>query len=239
MLSYRNNRARPAPFYGLPLELRQEIYIRLIELLVNEVRYVRSLRKYQEELYQRIKVISQCWPEWDEITDRVWASMWATGVSLWVEGFRYRNIRYDYIIKDWFRSNTSEALDTYSVLIAQEEGLSLNVVLSPFRYLQTASLNLHSSFTYDRRSNIFQLLSCGIELPGSLEHLEVMFFHGPDSEIFELAARYCPNLVEMRLVRCTMFNKPECWWWRGHPAPADHSYMRNHNVTDATNYAVR
>lgn len=125
-----------------------------------------------------------------------------------------------------------------SILTAGEGTLRSGFNLSPFRNLQVASLNFHAGFKYEKRSNVFTLNTCVAELPPSLERLEVLGSHGPDSKIFRLVERCCPNLTELSLVRCTLFNNPTCTWWRGHPEQQQHSYMRGQDVLGITNYAV-
>lgn len=115
-----------------------------------------------------------------------------------------------HFVEEKSRNNSSETSNTFRVLVADKEGLPLGIALSHYRHLQTISVNLHASFIYNKQSDTFQLLACITELPPSLERLEVMYFHGPDSEIIDLAARCSPKLVELRVVRCTMFNKPKC-----------------------------
>ncbi|KAG8794983.1 hypothetical protein FRC12_019310 [Ceratobasidium sp. 428] len=51
-------------------------------------------------------------------------------------------------------------------------------------------------------------------LPSSVRRLEIAHAHGPDIKIIELAKNYCPLLEELRLGRCTMFNRrPACPFW--------------------------
>ncbi|KAG8761507.1 hypothetical protein FRC11_013728, partial [Ceratobasidium sp. 423] len=63
----------------------------------------------------------------------------------------------------------------------------------------------------------------------SLEVLEILNAHGPDEHIIKLASQCCPNLTELRLGRCTMFNNRNCVWWKAHPADHD-AYMADRGV---------
>ncbi|KAF8605539.1 hypothetical protein BDV93DRAFT_554895 [Ceratobasidium sp. AG-I] len=66
-------------------------------------------------------------------------------------------------------------------------------------------------------------------LPPSIERLEILNAHGPDEHIIKLVSRYCPNLTELRLGRCTMFNNQDCVWWKAHPGDHD-AYMADRGI---------
>ncbi|CAE6514182.1 unnamed protein product [Rhizoctonia solani] len=100
-------------------------------------------------------------------------------------------------------------------------------VLTSFNRLSRVSLDYHNDF-FRSGSNYpyYQLVT---ELPRSLEVLEILNAHGPDEHLIKLASQCCPDLTELRLGRCTMFNNRGCVWWKAHPADHD-AYMADRGV---------
>lgn len=111
--------------------------------------------------------------------------------------------------------------------------------LTIYAMLERVSLNCHNALTYDPLGNMLSLLPFNrvVALPHFLTQLEVVLSHRPVDQIIELVTSACPGLVELRIVRCTMFNKPDCWWWRQHWHDADHNYMQDHVPQNVVGYA--
>ncbi|KAJ1309217.1 hypothetical protein OPQ81_004886 [Rhizoctonia solani] len=100
-------------------------------------------------------------------------------------------------------------------------------VLTAFSRLSRVSLDCHNDFLRSGPNYpYYQLIT---ELPKTLEVLEILNAHGPDEHIIRLASRCCPDLTELRLGRCTMFNNRNCFWWKAHPADHD-AYMADRGV---------
>jgi hypothetical protein len=112
------------------------------------------------------------------------------------------------------------------------------VDLADYLRLEIASLYFHSALEYNKPRNEFRLLKSVVAFPASLTQLEILHSHTPEQEIIELVSSCCPALFELRIVRCTMFNKPECWWWRAHTDNTDHDYMKGHDLQNADDLAV-
>ncbi|CAE6470302.1 unnamed protein product [Rhizoctonia solani] len=100
-------------------------------------------------------------------------------------------------------------------------------VLTSFSRLSRVSLDYHNDFL--RSGSNYPYYQLITELPRSLEVLEILNAHGPDEHLIKLASRCCPNLTELRLGRCTMFNNRNCVWWKAHPADHD-AYMADRGV---------
>ncbi|QRV88112.1 hypothetical protein RhiJN_16130 [Ceratobasidium sp. AG-Ba] len=100
-------------------------------------------------------------------------------------------------------------------------------ILGRFEDLTSVSVDYHNDFL--RTGGQFPYYQLVRELPKSLERLEILNAHGPDEQIINLVARCCPDLVELRLGRCTMFSNRDCVWWKAHPADHD-AYMADRGV---------
>ncbi|KAF8759537.1 hypothetical protein RHS01_01430 [Rhizoctonia solani] len=100
-------------------------------------------------------------------------------------------------------------------------------VLMNFNGLSRVSLDYHNDFL--RSGSNYPYYQLITELPRSLKVLEILNAHGPDEHIIKLASRCCPDLTELRLGRCTMFNNQNCVWWKAHPADHD-AYMADRGV---------
>ncbi|KAJ1307455.1 hypothetical protein OPQ81_001555 [Rhizoctonia solani] len=103
--------------------------------------------------------------------------------------------------------------------------------LSKMRHLHTATIDAHSDVWHDEH-NRFSYRNVLSALPPSLKRLEIEHAHGPDIKIISLVKKYCPELEELILGRCTMFNRsPACDFWVSFPHDHD-AYMSN-TGTDA------
>ncbi|KAH7341845.1 hypothetical protein B0J17DRAFT_765850 [Rhizoctonia solani] len=92
-----------------------------------------------------------------------------------------------------------------------------------FNRLHTLSLDLHSDI--HRKGGRFAYRDVFTSLPSSLRRLQIRNAHGPDVKIIATVKRCCPDLEELRLGRCSMFNRsPACEFWREFPFEHD-SYI--------------
>ncbi|KAG8709648.1 hypothetical protein FRC09_000550 [Ceratobasidium sp. 395] len=104
--------------------------------------------------------------------------------------------------------------------------------LNKFDQLYALSIDAHSDVTY--KFGHFAYQDILPSLPASLRRLEITRAHGPDVKIIATVKEYCPELEELRLGRCTVFNSPEvCKFWRAFPLDHD-SYM---SIEDIASYA--
>ncbi|CAE6502079.1 unnamed protein product [Rhizoctonia solani] len=98
-------------------------------------------------------------------------------------------------------------------------------LLNTFNQLHTLLLDLHSDIHYNGRR--FAYRDVFTSLPSSLRRLEIRNAHGPDVKIIATVKKYCPDLQELRLGRCNMFNRsPACKFWGSFPFEHD-SYISN------------
>ncbi|QRW02262.1 hypothetical protein RhiLY_01259 [Ceratobasidium sp. AG-Ba] len=100
-------------------------------------------------------------------------------------------------------------------------------ILARFEHMTSVSVDYHNDFL--RSGGQFPYYQLVRKLPASLQTLEILNAHGPDEQIINLVARCCPDLVELRLGRCTMFSNRDCVWWKAHPADHD-AYMADRGV---------
>ncbi|KAG8794982.1 hypothetical protein FRC12_019309 [Ceratobasidium sp. 428] len=108
-------------------------------------------------------------------------------------------------------------------------------VLSRFPKLIAVSIDSHG----DVKSNAGRFAYCDVfsSLPGSLRRLEIRHAHGPDINVISTVKKYCPNLQELWLGRCTMFNRtPACHFWE--TFPFDHNSYISDEGTDAYAYSL-
>ncbi|KAG8718483.1 hypothetical protein FRC08_005171 [Ceratobasidium sp. 394] len=86
-------------------------------------------------------------------------------------------------------------------------------VLQHFPRLYAVSIDAHSDVTCGATGR-FAYCNLFTALPRSIRRLEITHAHGPDVRVIQLANRDCPLLEELRLGRCTMFNRhPACPFW--------------------------
>ncbi|QRV88121.1 F-box-like domain protein [Ceratobasidium sp. AG-Ba] len=108
--------------------------------------------------------------------------------------------------------------------------------LSRFTQLRFASLDFGCAFEYS--DSTWRPLILTISLPPSLQELEILWSHASEEDTIALVGRLCPNIVALRLVFCTMFNRPRCVWWAGHQHPADHEhYLKGCGLAEVEIYA--
>ncbi|KAG8765819.1 hypothetical protein FRC12_007275 [Ceratobasidium sp. 428] len=100
-------------------------------------------------------------------------------------------------------------------------------ILSYFGHLTSVSVDYHNDFL--RTGGQFPYYQLVRKLPASVQRLEILNAHGPDEQIIKLVSDFCPDLTELRLGRCTMFNNRDCIWWKAHPADHD-AYMADRGV---------
>ncbi|CUA76031.1 hypothetical protein RSOLAG22IIIB_02038 [Rhizoctonia solani] len=104
-------------------------------------------------------------------------------------------------------------------------------ILSKLPYLYTAIIDAHGDIWHDEH-NRFAYRDVLSTLPPSLKRLEIQHAHGPDIKIISLVKKYCPQLEELILGRCTMFNRyPACDFWASFPH--DHDAYMSDTGTDA------
>ncbi|KAG9081829.1 hypothetical protein FS749_007356 [Ceratobasidium sp. UAMH 11750] len=102
-------------------------------------------------------------------------------------------------------------------------------ILLHFEHLYAVSIDAHSDFTRNDQ-NQFAYRDIVKAFPPSLRRLEITRAHGPDIRIIATVKECCPNLEELRLGRCTIFNCPSaCDFWRSFPFDHD-SYMSSQDT---------
>ncbi|QRV73223.1 F-box-like domain protein [Ceratobasidium sp. AG-Ba] len=107
---------------------------------------------------------------------------------------------------------------------------------SCFAHLRVASLDFGRAFEYS--NSTWRPLVPNISLPPSLRELEILWFHASEEDKIALVGRLCPNITALRLVFCTMFNRPRCIWWAGHQHSADHEhYLKGCGLAEVEIYA--
>jgi hypothetical protein len=107
-------------------------------------------------------------------------------------------------------------------------------ILVDFTHLRAVSIDAHGDVSHDEQ-NHFAYCDLIRALPSSLRRLEITREHGPDIKIIATAKECCPDLEELRLGRCTVFNSPPvCDFWRSFPFDHD-SYISSE---DTNSYAV-
>ncbi|KAG8702943.1 hypothetical protein FRC08_003156 [Ceratobasidium sp. 394] len=102
-------------------------------------------------------------------------------------------------------------------------------VLAGFEHLYAVSIDAHGDVSHNEQ-NQFTYQDLIKALPPSLRRLEITRAHGPDIRIIATVKEFCPNLEELRLGRCTIFNSASaCDFW--HSFPFDHdSYMSSQDT---------
>ncbi|KAG9124055.1 hypothetical protein FRC07_013041 [Ceratobasidium sp. 392] len=94
-------------------------------------------------------------------------------------------------------------------------------ILTKFPQLRAVSINAHNDVVR-RDSGQFAYRDLFKELPPSLLRLAITCAHGPDLKVIETVRTHCPNLLVLRLGRCTMFNRiPACEFWKAFPFDHD------------------
>ncbi|CAE6493963.1 unnamed protein product [Rhizoctonia solani] len=125
------------------------------------------------------------------------------------------------------------------IITAEEGSLPLDFNLAAYKMLEIASINYHGGVEWSRSQQDFRQFRCIRAYPRSLRQLEILHSHTPEQEVVRLVSDCCPGLTELRLVRCTMFNDPKCWYWRTHSTNRDHDYMQSYDLFTVVGYADR
>ncbi|KDN47455.1 hypothetical protein RSAG8_03595, partial [Rhizoctonia solani AG-8 WAC10335] len=125
------------------------------------------------------------------------------------------------------------------IITAEERSLPPDFNLAAYKMLEIASINYHSGVEWSRSQQHFRQFRCIRAYPRSLRQLEILQSHTPEEEVIRLVSGCCPGLTELRLVRCTMFNDPKCWYWRTHTTNQDHDYMQSYDLVTVVEYANR
>ncbi|CAE6442002.1 unnamed protein product [Rhizoctonia solani] len=125
------------------------------------------------------------------------------------------------------------------IITAEEGSLPLDFNLAAYETLEIASINYHGGIEWSRSQQHFRQFRCIRAYPRSLRQLEILHSHTPEVEVIRLVSDCCPGLTELRLVRCTMFNDPRCWYWRTHTSNRDHDYMQSYEPVAVVEYANR
>jgi hypothetical protein len=108
-------------------------------------------------------------------------------------------------------------------------------MLTQFPRLCAVSVDSHED-VQSNTDNRFAYRNLFSSLPSSLRRLEIKHAHGPDINVISTVKRCCPDLEELWLGRCTMFNRtPACNFWQSFPF--DHDSYISSEGTDA--YTVR
>ncbi|KAJ1309227.1 hypothetical protein OPQ81_004894 [Rhizoctonia solani] len=123
------------------------------------------------------------------------------------------------------------------ILTAEKGCLPLDIDLAVHIVLEIASINYHNGVQWSKAQQQFRRFRCVSAYPRSLRQLEILRSHTPDEEVIKLVSDCCPGLTELRLVRCTMFNDPSCWYWRAHTRNQDHDYMHSYDPVAVVDYA--
>lgn len=125
------------------------------------------------------------------------------------------------------------------IITAETELLPLDFSLAAYKTLEVASINYHRGVEWNTSQQVFVRSLCITKYPSSLRQLEILRLHTPEEEVIRLVSDCCPGLTELRIVRCTMFNCPGCWYWRTHTTNQDHDYMQSSDPVAVVAYANR
>ncbi|KDN47453.1 hypothetical protein RSAG8_03593, partial [Rhizoctonia solani AG-8 WAC10335] len=129
--------------------------------------------------------------------------------------------------------------ETVWIITAEQGCLPLDTNLAVHKMLEIASINYHDGVQWSKGRQEFRRFRCVRAYPRSLRQLEILRSHTPEEEVIRLVSDCCPGLTELRLVRCTMFNDPKCWYWRTHTRNQDHDYMETYDPAAVVDYANR
>ncbi|CAE6450502.1 hypothetical protein ACGC1H_003473 [Rhizoctonia solani] len=214
----------------LPVETLDLIFLFYIASLLDDPKYatVRDYRTQQKEFMQELCKVARCSRAFNQVMNgslcRIWASSWRRPSSL---------------------TRTSQsgmghppALGVW-IITAETEFFPLNYSLAAYKALEIASINYHRGIEWSQPEQRFVRSLCISAYPHSLRQLEILRLHTPEEEVIRLVSDCCPGLTELRLVRCTMFNDPQCWHWRAHTRSQDHDYMQSSDPDTVVAYANR
>ncbi|QRV89400.1 hypothetical protein RhiJN_17418 [Ceratobasidium sp. AG-Ba] len=103
-------------------------------------------------------------------------------------------------------------------------------ILTHFTRLYTLSIDFHQDVKHNGGQFAYRQVLW--ELPSSIRRLEITHAHSPDANVISMVREFCPKLEELRLGRCTMFNRfPVCDFWRAFPLEHN-SYLSDSGIED-------
>ncbi|ELU40432.1 hypothetical protein AG1IA_05536 [Rhizoctonia solani AG-1 IA] len=172
-------------------------------------------------------------PPWEEVSGFMNASsaLHSIGMVRWV------SVLSIHTPQDWhtalrYRDSVRELNCLDGCFNTTESG----TVLAHFRRLYTISIDSHSDIQRSADTGRFSYYTLLTTLPSSVLRLHVKNAHSPAINIINVVKRYAPNLEELWLGRCTMFNRsPACGFWSAFPLEHN-SYIALEGTDD---YAVR
>ncbi|CAE6471064.1 unnamed protein product, partial [Rhizoctonia solani] len=211
---------RPVP---LPQETLDYIFSLYITSLVHDLRCgtVRDYRVRQKHFMQDLCKVARCSRLFYRIVTGSLRRTWASCSR-----------------KPYSSGPGGNMAPSVWIITAEEGSLPLDFNLATYEMLEIASINYHGGVEWSGSQQDFRRFRCIRAYPRSLQQLEILHSHTPEVEIIRLVSDCCPGLTELRLVRCTMFNDPKCWYWRTHTSNRDHDYMQSDDPVAVVDYAV-
>lgn len=167
-------------------------------------------------------------PLWGDVAGFMQASVGLhnIGFKRWLQVIAVKNVEDWSVINDNIRLIREIHCFDGTLLDSEHQN-----TLSKIPYLYTAIVDAHSDVWHDKH-NRFAYRDILSTLPPSLKRLEIEHAHGPDIKIISLVKQHCPQLEELILGRCTMFNRhPACDFWVSFPH--DHDAYMSDTGTDA------
>ncbi|KAF8709666.1 hypothetical protein RHS03_02608, partial [Rhizoctonia solani] len=216
---------RPRRRISLPPEILDEIFSLNITLLLSEFQYetVRDYRIQQKHFMREVCRIARCSKLFHQVVRGSLHKIWGSC------GYNPRSER---------ASSGARVPGLGVWIITTEAGsLPIDFNLATYTALEIASVNYHTGVEWSQSQQCFRRFRCISSYPRSLRQLEILRLHTPEEEVIRLVSDCCPGLTELRLVRCTMFNDPDCWYWRTHTRNQDHDYMKSSEVSTVIDYA--
>ncbi|KAG8727803.1 hypothetical protein FRC11_012422, partial [Ceratobasidium sp. 423] len=211
----------------LPPEALDHIFSFYIASLVNDLRCgtVRDYRVRKKRLMQDILVVAV-------------GSKQFYRVMLWSLGKMWASCGLGLCSRERYYAADNPARSVW-IITAKQGCLPLDTDLGLYIILEIASINYHDGVQWSKEQQRFRRFRCISAYPRSLRQLEILRSHTPEEEVIRLVSDCCPGLTELRLVRCTMFNDPKCWYWRVHTNNQDHDYMQSYDPAAVVDYANR
>jgi len=160
-------------------------------------------------------------PDWPQVVGFMQASLdlHNIGIERWVRILTIRESGDWKIVARW--SNVVRELNCLDQAFLCPDHRK---VLKTFSHLRAISVDAHEDIQVDS-ANRFSYRSLFVSLPSSLRYLEIKHAHGPDMSIITMVKKHCPELEQLWLGRCTMFNRsPACPFWASFPFDHD-SYI--------------
>ncbi|KAH7343224.1 hypothetical protein B0J17DRAFT_713417 [Rhizoctonia solani] len=209
-----------SPSVTLPDDVLRLISQYYVDSVLSEAKTVRQLRRRRKEYWSAIAPLAKTSTHLWRIVLDIWRMMWATCCSMSCLSHVQCH---------------GGGLPAGVRILTLSDGWEPGALrLANLRKLEALSIDYHKLLYYDRTSKQLQILPGVNALPSSLRRLEILHFHGPLDDLLLLVKTCCPKLVELRLVQCTMFNNPDCMWWRVHP----HDYLVGHRREGVLGYAA-